>query len=94
VKKEPLLEQLKSTVKDIHNAIGEGQRAHRTGGGGSCSNSEACAPQKAFHRPRMGPGEDRLSSGWRPATLDLQSRPCPPFSGANSVFSRQEGTLL
>lgn len=37
VKKEPLLEQLKSTVKDIHNAIGEGQRAQRarrTGGRG------------------------------------------------------------
>nr|XP_055161061.1 VPS9 domain-containing protein 1 isoform X6 [Nyctereutes procyonoides] len=30
VKKEPLLEQLKSAVKDIHNAIGEGQRACRT----------------------------------------------------------------
>lgn len=33
VKKEPLQEQLKSTVKDIHDAIGEGLRAHRIRGG-------------------------------------------------------------
>lgn len=44
LKKEPLQEQLKSTVKDIHDAIGEGQRAHRTGGGGgSRPSSEAWA---------------------------------------------------
>lgn len=32
VKEEPLMEQLKSTVKDIHNAIGEGGSTGRTGG--------------------------------------------------------------
>ena len=91
VKTEPLSEQLKSTVKDIHNAIGEGRRARRTGvrGRGLLRHTQ----HKALHRPSIGPGKDRPSSGWR-----RPSRAAEPSASAllwgKSSRSRQECTLL
>lgn len=59
--KEPLLEQLRSTVKDIHNAIGEGRlRSRRTGG-------------RVGRQLGWAPGGG--ASAWQPASPDPQSPP-------------------
>ena len=84
VTKEPLLEQLKGTVQDIHDAIGEARGAGRVGSGGTAL-SEACTLRKLV----TGRGWARSGGGF----LWVASRPALlcralPWGHASSLAER------
>lgn len=88
VRKEPLLEQLKGTVQDIHDAIGEVRATGRVGGGGTAL-SEAHVLGKLVRGLGWAQSSGAFLWGGIQAGPALQS---PPL-GPRVQFSREAHTL-